>query len=196
MSNLKRIFRVAAALLAATFVLTACAETPFGEGWDGEGGLNYVSDNGTISEWRDPAERKGPVAFSGNLDIGGSFDSTTVGKVTVVNFWYAGCAPCRIEAPILQQSHEKYGDDVVFIGVNLRDNSEQAIAFAESFGITYPSIMDIENGDVQYAFSGIVPANAVPTTIILDADGKVAARVLGVIESAGTLNALIDAAGA
>jgi hypothetical protein len=80
---------------------------------------------------------------------------------------------------------------VNFLGVNVRDQAATAISFNERFGITFPSIMD-QDGKAQLAFSSQVPPNAVPTTLILDAQGRVAARILGQIKDASILSTLIE----
>lgn len=155
----------------------------------------YISEDETVVEIP-AAERDDPVTFGGPLDTGGQADSTDwLGSVVVVNFWYAACPPCRAEAPDLQATYEQYVDQgVVFIGVNVRDTGATATAFANEFGITYPSILDAATSDVQFAFAGKAAPNAVPTTIVLDPDGRMASRILGRIPSQGTLAALIDTA--
>lgn len=180
--------------LAALLLLTGCAaqapditlpQTPNG----------YTSADDTVVEIP-AAERDDPVTFGGPLDTGGKADSTDwLGSVIVVNFWYAACPPCRAEAPDLQATYEQYADQgVVFIGVNVRDTGATATAFASEFGITYPSILDAATSDVQFAFAGKAAPNAVPTTIVLDRDGRMASRILGRIPSQGTLAALVDTA--
>lgn len=153
----------------------------------------YASADGTVVGIP-LAERDDPVSFGGPVDTGGRADSDEwIGSVVVVNFWYAACPPCRAEAADLQETYEQYADQgVVFIGVNVRDTGATATAFANEFGITYPSILDAESGDVQFAFAGKAAPNAVPTTIVLDRDGRMASRILGAIPSQGTLAALID----
>ena len=116
-----------------------------------------------------------------------------LGKVTVLNFWFAACAPCRVEAPILEELHQEFkSKGVQFYGVNLRDEKATADAFDKTFNLTYPSFDD-KDGAVLLSVSGIVPPGAVPTTLVLDKEGKVAARVLGEIEKS-TLKALITTA--
>jgi thiol-disulfide isomerase/thioredoxin len=105
-----------------------------------------------------------------------------------MNYWYAGCAPCRAEAPDLVALAKKY-PDAQFVGVNVRDTAETALAFDRNFNITWPSIIDAKTGSVLLAFTGIVTPQAVPTTLVIGKDGKVAARVLGRIDQSilGTL---------
>jgi len=115
-----------------------------------------------------------------------------LGEVTVVNFWYASCAPCRAEADDLQKLSAQFdGAGARFHGVNVRDQAPNALAFSKTYSITYPSVLDVDDGAMQLAFSGSIPPNAVPTTLVLDSAGRVAARVLGAIPEASILKTLI-----
>jgi thiol-disulfide isomerase/thioredoxin len=98
-----------------------------------------------------------------------------------MNFWYAGCAPCRAEAPDLVQLQAEF-KDVQFVGVNVRDTAATSNAFEKNFEVTWPSVIDAQTGSVLLAFTGIVTPQAVPTTIVIGKDGKVTARVLGRID--------------
>jgi peroxiredoxin len=156
-------------------------------------GTNYVAGDGSVQEIA-PAERGEPVQFESTL-----FDGTPVsaqswqGEVTVINFWYAACAPCRVEAPDLADLHEEFSPEgVQFYGVNTRDTQPTAEAFERNFGIEYPSIED-RDGEVMLAMTDYVPPSAVPTTLVLDTQGRVSARILGVADP-GTLSALISTA--
>ncbi|KTR87465.1 TlpA family protein disulfide reductase [Leucobacter chromiiresistens] len=194
--SLRRTATTIALTLSAALLLSGCTgegadlASQFEEGSD----KGYVSGDGSslsISE----AERTEPVEFSGVDESGAEFGSAdTHGDVTVVNFWYAGCAPCRVEAPDLVAAYDEYADQgVQFVGVNTRDQVAQAQQFSREFGIEYPSIMDNAGGrSVQRAFAGEVPLNAVPTTLVLDREGRVAHRVLGQLASASQLTTLID----
>ena len=98
-----------------------------------------------------------------------------------------------MEAPWLEELNQKYAaDGVQFLGVNIRDGAQTAQVFAEKFGITYPSIID-SDGLVTLAFSGLASPTAVPTTLVLDRDGTVASRIVGLLEKS-TLDALIRTA--
>lgn len=156
-------------------------------------GTNYVAGDGSVQEYA-PENRGEPVEFESTL-----FDGSEVsrerwaGEVTVINFWYAACAPCRVEAPDLQAIHEEFDDEgVQFYGVNTRDTQATAEAFERNFGITYPSMED-RSGQVMMAMTSYVPPSAVPTTLVLDREGRVSARILGIAEP-GTLRALITTA--
>lgn len=128
------------------------------------------------------ADRGEPVALSGSTIQGSQMSvADLVGDVVVVNVWGSWCAPCREEAPVLAAASRDYAArGVSFVGVNVRDNRAAALAFEERYGITYPSIED-PDGRAVLALSGYVPARAVPVTVLLDREGRVAARVLGVV---------------
>jgi len=149
---------------------------------------NYIAGDGSVTEFAE-ANRKPAVVWSDLTEGGQELGSEQLaGKVVVMNFWYAGCAPCRAEAPDLVALAKKY-PDAQFVGVNVRDTAETALAFDRNFNITWPSIIDAQTGSVLLAFTGIVTPQAVPTTLVIGKDGKVAARVLGRIDQSilGTL---------
>ncbi|HKH07322.1 MAG TPA: TlpA disulfide reductase family protein [Agromyces sp.] len=181
------------ALAAASVIaLAGCASDPLAEQYREGSGKGFISGDGTVSEF--PADERGePIAFDGTTVDGGELDSADLaGEVTVVNFWYAGCAPCRVEAPLLQQVWEQYeGEGATFVGVNVRDQAATAASFEDDFAITYPSIVDVNDGEAQFAFAGDVPPAAVPTTIVLDKHGRVAARILGQLTDASILDSIV-----
>ena len=181
--------RITAAVLAIalTITLAGCAQQSDLASSSGS------SANKTIVEIA-PEDRTEPILFAGELESGVMVDSRDwLGSVVVVNFWYASCPPCRAEAPDLESLYEQYGPEgVQFIGVNVRDTAPTASSFAAKFGIAYPSIIDSSTAEVQLAFAGQIAPNAVPTTIVLDREGRPAARILGRIPTALTLGAIID----
>ncbi|WP_245981307.1 TlpA family protein disulfide reductase [Frondihabitans australicus] len=142
---------------------------------------NYISGDGSVEEFK-PSARKDPIEFSSTTEHGKTITRKQFeGKVVVLNFWYASCPPCRAEAPALESLAKKYAGKAQFIGVNVRDEADTAIAFERSFKVTYPSVIDATDAKVQLALAGQRGPNATPTTIVLDQKGRVAARVLGEI---------------
>ncbi|NJC23390.1 thiol-disulfide isomerase/thioredoxin [Arthrobacter pigmenti] len=189
-----RLMRLAAAVLAAAVVLSGCAaQDPLAQQAAEGNNKNYIAGDGSVTEYA-PAERGEPVDIEGELYSGQSVNSTDwQGQVTVLNFWYAACAPCREEAPDLVALHEEFEPQgVQFYGVNIRDSKQNAEAFERTFGIPYPSFNDSDGG-VLLSMTSYVPPQAVPTTIVLDQQGRVAARILGLADK-GTLSALIETA--
>ena len=152
----------------------------------------YVAADGAIVEIP-VAERGEPVVFGGVTEGGERFESADIaGQVAVVNFWYAGCAPCRVEAGALEEVWQKFeADDVSFIGINTRDQPDTAKAFSDEYGVTYPSLIDVDTAEAKLAFSAAVPIQATPTTLVLDKQGRVAARIIGPIDSPSILSTLV-----
>ena len=185
---------MATLVLGTTLLISGCASGTDGLSQQFRNGdnKNYIQGDGTISEWA-KASRQAPVEWKGVLENGALLGSANLtGVVTVLNFWYAGCAPCRAEAKdLLALSKEFAKQKVQFIGVNVRDTASTAKAFERNFGMTYPSIIDNNTGSVVLAFTGIVSPQAVPTTLVIDKHGRVSSRILGRIEK-GTLKALIE----
>lgn len=151
----------------------------------------YVSGDGVTTEI-EPAKRGEPLDFSGTTYEGSAFSAAEHrGSVLVVNVWYASCAPCRQEAPTLKAVSEDYAaKGVSFIGVNVHDEAGPAQAFQKNFAVPYPSLPD-PDAKVMYALRGQVAPNAVPSTLILDTQGRVAARISGAAD-ASTLRSMLD----
>lgn len=151
----------------------------------------YQSGDGSVRVW-DENERVDSVQLVGTDFEGAPVDTATMlGDVVVLNTWYAACPPCRAEAAdLLDVATERESDGVKFLGINRTDDAGTALAFEREFGITWPSIDDA-SGKAVASLAGVVPIKAVPTTLVLDTEGKVAARVLGQVDKS-TLNSLID----
>lgn len=172
------------ALLLGTLTITSCSETP-------NLGKTYQSGDGAVTEFKAEA-RSLPVKWSGvSTDDQVISSANLSGVVTVMNFWYASCPPCRVETPDLVALADDFQGEAQFVGVNVRDSKETANAFKRTFKMNYPSLIDANTGEVVLAFTGVVTPSAVPTTLVIDREGRVAARILG-IASKSTLKALIE----
>lgn len=182
------------AALAAALVLAGCADTGGAAGAGGSEdvpGAGYVSGDGTVETFA-PAQRGESVELTGTSYDAEEIDLADLrGQVVVMNFWYAACPPCRKEAPDLAELSNTYADQgVQFLGVNHTDAPGTAQAFERTFDIPYPSLHDEESAGVA-AMQGVVPLRAMPTTVVLDTEGRVAARILGLAERS-ILATLID----
>jgi thiol-disulfide isomerase/thioredoxin len=165
----------AAALLA---LATGCA-TGTDAVDQGAGSNNrYVAGNGTMRVIA-PADRGSPPKADGTLLDGGHFNLRDLrGKVVVVNFWGSWCAPCRAEAGDLESVHRQtQATGVRFVGVDVKDERDSALAFQRTFAITYPSVYD-RLGRVALQFRD-TPPNGVPATLVIDRAGRVAVVLLG-----------------
>lgn len=113
------------------------------------------------------------------------------GKAVVVNVWGSWCAPCRAEAPDLRRAAtETRSRGVRFLGIDTRDNDAAARAFVREFDIPYPSLVD-DDGSLLLSLRDTVPAQAIPSTMVVDRRGRIAARVVGRV-TYPTLTGLID----
>ena len=146
---------------------------------------SFVSGDGSVTFIK-IADRKIAPEITG-LTLSGKNYTYTKDKVAVVNVWASWCSPCRAEAPILVSLANKY-TEVAFIGILTRDNPANAEAFERRFKVPYPTIVD---DSILIGFKGSLPANAIPSTVILDKNGRVAARISGVITVA-SLTQLIE----
>lgn len=170
----------------AALVLTGCS------GLQGTGDKGYISGDGQVTEYA-PADRSEPVALKGELLTGQRLDVRELrGKPVVVNVWWSGCGPCKTEMPMLQSAADQLGDEVAFLGVNIRDNSAaNGLAFERGLGVTYPSIY-APDGQALLAFKGAVGPQNIPSTVVLDGEGRVAALIRGEIPSKLTLTQVVE----
>jgi len=185
MTRWARLAVLIAVVVAVVLWLAACAPP------DANTSPGYVSGDGAVTEWA-VGSRPGPLALSGvDLD-GNAIDLAGFrGQVVIVTTWYASCPPCRAEAPDLVELDAL--DGVSVLGVNTRDDVDTAKAFERTFSVEYPSLNGAD-GTAIAALQDLVAVRAVPTALIIDPDGFVAARSVGRIE-ASTLRSLVDAAG-
>jgi thiol-disulfide isomerase/thioredoxin len=170
--------RGVAALVGAAvlFGLAGCSSTAAPTaGGDGQG---FVTGDGSVAVV-DPADRRPAPDLAGTTLSGDAVSlSDLAGDVVVLNVWASWCGPCREEAPYLQAvADESAADGVTFLGINTRDDDAAAQAFERRFEITYPSIVD-EDGRLLLAFRDTLPPSAIPSTLVIDRQGRVAARIL------------------
>ncbi|WP_169581879.1 MULTISPECIES: TlpA disulfide reductase family protein [Microbacterium] len=195
-SRFRRTRVTASALVALSLVagLAACTSDPLADQYRSGDGKGFIAADGFEVVEIAPEDRTEPVDFDAVLDTGDTATSDDYrGEVLVVNFWYAACAPCRVEAPLLEEVNQAFaGDDVSFLGVNLYDGAEASQAFAKTYGVDYPSALATEDGSIKLAFAGQTPLNAVPVTLVLDREGRVAARVIGQISETSILETLVS----
>jgi thiol-disulfide isomerase/thioredoxin len=114
------------------------------------------------------------------------------GRPVVVVVWGSWCAPCRAEAPDVVAAAEEAGDDAQFVGINIRDAAtDQAKSFVRTFGVPYPSFFS-PDGRAMLAFSGTLTPNSIPSFVVLDRRGRVAASIIGELPSRTTLVDVVE----
>jgi thiol-disulfide isomerase/thioredoxin len=180
--------RAALVLLAAVLLaVSGCSRV------DSTGDKGYVAGEGVITLLPE-AQRHAPGAVSGETLDGDQLSlSSYAGKVVVVNVWGAWCPPCRAEADDLAAAaRELAPKGVVFVGINTRDASQDnARSFERRYDVPYPSIYD-PGGRNLLAFRRTLTPNSIPSTVVIDAQGRVAASILGEVTSKTTLVDLVE----
>lgn len=177
--------RLLLAVLLLSAVTSACGGTSAGD-------KGYVDGQGIVTRLT-AGERKVPGDVSGTTLTGEDLSlKEYAGKVVVLNVWGSWCAECRQEARSLAgAARELQKDGVVFVGVNTKDSSpDQGLAFEKRYDVPYPSFYD-PSGRILLAFHGTLIPSAIPSTVVLDADGRVAASIQGKIPSQQTLVDLV-----
>ncbi|MFH8381024.1 TlpA family protein disulfide reductase [Kitasatospora sp. NPDC018058] len=175
-----RVAAAAATVAAAALVLTGCSSS--GSSSSGDGQVGFVTVKGTNLSKADAGKRGDAPDISGETLEGNPVKlSDYRGKVVVLNVWGSWCGPCREEAKNLQAVADEYKDkDVQFLGVNTRDSDKtNAIRFEQEKGVTFPSLFDPAGTQLLKFPKGSLNPQSIPTTLIVDRDGKLAARAVG-----------------
>jgi thiol-disulfide isomerase/thioredoxin len=148
-------------------------------------GEDFIAGNGQTS-YITPADRIAAPELSGMTLLGSKY-ALPKKQMAVINVWASWCSPCRAEEPSLAAMAQKY-PEINFLGILTRDNPVNAEAFVRKNKTPYPTLID---DSVLIGFSKSLPANAIPTTLVLDKRGLVAGRISGVITIA-SLTELIE----
>ena len=178
------------AVLAATAV-AGCTGGDIGANTPGSSGQSFVSHS-YESTFYQVGDRAMAPAVTGSTISGQKLSLASYrGDTIVLNFWGSWCAPCRAEAPALGQlARTMASKDVRFMGVDIRDQADSAAAFMQTFNVRYPSLND-PGDEIALEFHSTVPPAAIPTTLIIDRSGRIAARIFGA-SSYSELHALIS----
>jgi len=167
--------------LAATALAGAALAVVLLTGW-ATGGNSGVTDvaGGTSAVLYQAGHRPLAPDFTATTLTGAPLSfSSYRGQVVVLNFWGSWCAPCRAEAPALAGAAKQYRPaGVDFLGVDVRDTTASAVAFARNFGIGYPSVSD-SSSVITLDFTAVVPIAGTPTTLVIDRTGHIAGAVFG-----------------
>jgi len=168
------------AAVIALIMLTGCSN-----GGASKAEESFIAGDGAVTFIKESNRVKAP-AISGLTLLGTNykFDSE---KIAVVNVWASWCSPCRAEEPTLSATARAY-PEVEFIGILTRDNPVNAEAFVRKRDVPYPTLID---DSILAGFRKSLPANAIPSTVVIDKSGKVAARISGAVTVA-SLKSVIE----
>jgi len=169
-----RAFPVLAVLTGITLLLVACtgglqAERSGGGFVQGEYGITVVPADERV----DAPELSGQTLSGEQVSL-----ADYAGKTVLVNVWGSWCVPCREEVDDLVAARRQLPTgSVAFLGINIRDDRAAAIAFEERNGVSWPSLYDPDSS-LLLGFRDSLASAAVPTSYVIDADGRVAVRML------------------
>jgi len=179
----------AATLVTVLGVLVGCSGGPTSERATG----SYVQGSYGITvvpaDERDDAPALGGETLDGDVVALDDY----AGQTVVLNVWGQWCPPCRAEADELVAAERELGDDVAFLGVNIRDLDDSARAFERTHGITWPSIVDQDSSELLgFRDTSLPPPASPPTTYVVDPQGRLGARIGQEITTATTLVDVVD----
>jgi thiol-disulfide isomerase/thioredoxin len=184
-----------AAVAVAALALVAGCSSAEQATKERKGQTGFVSGGGTLTVFAKEDRTAAPALAGETLDGAQWSLKDQAGKVVVLNVWGSWCNPCRKEAPDLVAAAKELGADAVFVGLNTRDlDKAPAKRFQQAFGVTYPSIYD-PTGKLLLGFRGQVSPQAIPSTLVIDAQGNVAARVIGAVTTKTLVDVVHDVRG-
>ena len=185
----RRVLAGAGAVLAA-IALSACSDNSIADEAKQGDQKGYIAGDGK-TELIPVARRGEPVALAGTTLDGVSWESTSQrDKLLVVNVWASWCGPCDKEAPdlVAVSSDPAITAQARFVGINFREQAVTGRSQAKAWKLPYPNLSD-PGGTAILTLQG--KANAMPSTLILDREGRIAARISGPI-TASTLTGMIE----
>lgn len=175
--------------VGAPLLLAAC--TPSGQAADP--GSGFVQGDGSFVVIPPDKREKAPILSGDDLDGAPLSTADFAGQVIVLNVWGSWCAPCRKEAPDVVAAATTLAGTAEVLGINTRDlTTDPAQAFVRTFEVPYRSFFD-PAGKLLLQLAAL-PPNAIPSTVVLDAEGRVAARVTGATTTATLVGVATDIA--
>lgn len=166
---MRNTYRAVVLGLSLSLLLAGCG------GGSSSGSRSYIAGNGSVTFIKAQERQLAPDVHGATLS--GTTFQLPPNRVAVINVWASWCAPCRAEAPALASLSQTF-PNVSFVGVLTRDSTATANAFVKRFAIPYPTLID---DSILMGFHNSLIPNAIPTTVVIDKRGRVAARISGEI---------------
>lgn len=182
---------VAVPVIAASMLAGAAACSTSGSDGGTASNAGYAGSQPLVTY---PVAKRQPAPVIAGTTLTGTHLSTASlrGKVVVLNIWGSWCTSCRVEGPFLQEAYEQTkAKGVVFLGIDTRDTTDAAKAYDIAQHITYPSLQDPTEALIL-KFRSIVPSTSVPSTVIIDRQGRVAVRDIDNFGSTQSLLSVLD----
>lgn len=190
-----RSLMIVIASVAVTLCVAGCASGSIGANVPQSSGTSFVGSSYTSTVFKAGQRPQVPDVSGTSLTGQPLHLSSYRGDVLVLNFWGSWCTPCRSEAPALGTlARQMRAKGVRFLGVDIRDEPDSALAFMQTFRVGYPSFND-PNDQIALDFRGTMTPSAIPTTLVIDRSGQVAARVVGGVTYAGLKSLILSVAG-
>ena len=183
--RVRRLPLLVVALAVTAGTATACTDV------NGTNGKDFVTSDGVVIEV--PAsERKAPVSLAGESLTGDQINLADLrGNPVVVNIWGAWCTACRAEARTLVAAETELPAGTTMLGIDVRDASkDEALAYERGYGVPYSSIYD-PGSETLLSFPSPYNPRDIPSTVVLDSQGRVAALIRGQLPSKLTLTELV-----
>ncbi len=178
------------ALAGAGIAVAGCDGGAIGQNTPISDGQNFVSSSYASTVFSVGSRPVAPKVSGTSLTGKPLTLASYRGDVIVLNFWGSWCAPCRAEAPVLGTlARQMAGRGVRFVGVDIRDEPDAALAFMQDFNVGYPSFSD-PSDLIALEFRGVATPSAIPSTIVIDRSGRIAARIIGGV-TYGSLKAIL-----
>lgn len=161
--------------LSAVLLLSACGRDPLGVRVSEEVGVTAYAASDRV----DLPPIAGQTLGGDQLSL-----ADLRGHVVVLNSWASWCLPCNDEAAALAVASTKFqADGVKFVGLDVTDQDSSAREYTSTYGIKYPSILDPKG--TKLALIPSVPPGALPSTLIIDRQGRIAVRFIGAVKEPG-----------
>ena len=181
--------RAGSAALVVLVLSAGCTEAPSVSRAGDDAGAGLTSGP-ALTRFDGATRATAPIVEGPSVTGAATVSSSHPGRVVVLNVWQSTCGPCRAEAAALDATAERTAGQATFVGLDVHDQQASAQAFLRTSGNPYGHIYD-PDGQQLLEFADVLPLQAIPSTLVIDQHGRIAARIIGPV-SATSLTQLVD----